>query len=377
VFRESDWQMYRKVNERFARAVLAEARSEDPVVLVQDYHFALLPAMIRELLPRATILAFWHIPWPNPESFGICPWREEIIAGLLGSTILGFHTRYHCNNFLQTVDRFIEARIEYESSTVSYGGHVTDVESYPISIAWPTKTDPEPVDATRTRIRRALGLPDGQLMGLGVDRLDYTKGILERLRAVERLFELHPEWKGRFTFVQIAAPSRTSLEEYQRFESQVRALAAQIESRFGDSEWQPIRLLIEHHDAESIRAHYRACDVCMVTSLHDGMNLVAKEFVAARDDEQGVLILSQFAGAARELHEALIVNPYYVDEVAEALHRALAMPPQEQRERMASLRGFVRENSVYRWAGRMLLDASRQRRRERIDARIDEYSDAT
>ncbi|GAB4479790.1 MAG: trehalose-6-phosphate synthase [Burkholderiaceae bacterium] len=376
VFRSEDWEQYCAVNERFAEAVVEEAHTDDPVVLIQDYHFALAPRMVRERLPRATIITFWHIPWPNPESFGICPWRTEILDGLLGSTILGFHTRYHCNNFLQTVDRFLEARIEHESSTVSFGGHLTQVESYPISIAWPAAENDEPVAAARERTRRALGIDDEQLLGLGVDRLDYTKGIVERMRAVERLFELHPEWLHRFTFVQIAAPSRSSLDEYQRFEAQVRATAAQINARFGDPTWQPIRLLVEHHDAESVRAHYRACDVCLVTSLHDGMNLVAKEFVAARDDERGTLILSQFAGASRELHEALIVNPYHIEQVAEALHRALAMPAAEQRERMASLRQLVREFNVYRWAGRMLLDAARLRRRERIAARIDAGSEA-
>ncbi len=375
VFRNEDWDQYRAVNQRFADAVVAEAHTDDPVVLVQDYHFALLPRLVRERLPRATIITFWHIPWPNPESFGICPWRGEILDGLLGSTILGFHTRYHCNNFLQTVDRFLETRIEYERSTVSFGGHLTQVESYPISIAWPEAEDDEPAAAARARIRREFGIDDEQLVGLGVDRLDYTKGIIERLRAVERLFELHPKWLGRFTFVQIAAPSRSSLDEYQRFEAQVRATAAQINARFGDRTWQPIKLLVEHHDAASVRAHYRACDVCLVTSLHDGMNLVAKEFIAARDDERGTLILSQFAGASGELHEALIVNPYHIEQVAEALHRALAMPAAEQRERMASLRQLVREFNVYRWAGRMLLDAARLRRRERIAARIGEHSE--
>ena len=376
VFRTEDWVQYKAVNQKFADAVVDEASTDDPVILVQDYHFALVPRLIRERLPRATIITFWHIPWPNPESFGICPWRSEIIDGLLGSTILGFHTRFHCNNFLQTVDRFIEARIEQETSTVSFGGHRTQVESYPISIAWPTAVDTEPTEAVRSRIRRTLEIPESGLLGLGVDRLDYTKGILERLRAVERLFELHPEWLGRLTFVQIAAPSRSSLDEYQRFELQVRATATEVNARFGDSTWQPIRLLIEHHDAESVRSHYRACDVCMVTSLHDGMNLVAKEFIAARDDEHGVLILSQFAGASRELHEALIVNPYYIDQVAEALHRSLGMPLQEQRERMVSLRRLVRDFSVYRWAGRMFLDAARLRRRERIVARIGEHPEA-
>lgn len=373
LFRDDDWRQYTRVNERFADAVAQEAKTDDPVVLIQDYHFALLPRMVRERLPRATIITFWHIPWPNPESFGICPWRTEILDGLLGSTILGFHTRYHCGNFLQTVDRFLETRIEYEDSTVSYGGHLTRVESFPISIAWPTpQATDKSVDDCRREIREHFGLPADHLVALGVDRLDYTKGIAERLRAVERLLELHPEWVGRFSFVQIAAPSRSSLEEYQRFEAHVRATAAQINARFGEPGYEPVRLLIEHHSAASVREHYRAADVCVVTSLHDGMNLVAKEFIAARDDERGVLILSQFAGASRELHEALIVNPYHIEEVAEALHRALAMPNEEQRERMVSLRQLVREFNVYRWAGRMLLEAARLRQRERLTERIGE-----
>ncbi len=370
-FRTNDWNQYVAVNRKFADAVAQEVHSDDPIVLIQDYHFALLPQLVRKRLPRATIITFWHIPWPNPESFGICPWRSEIINGLLGSTILGFHTRYHCNNFLQTVDRFLEARIEYESSTVSFGGHLTRVEAYPISIAWPDTTpNDESTEAVRARIRRGLGVDDAQVLGLGVDRLDYTKGIIERLRSVERFFELYPKWVGRFSLVQIAAPSRSSLEDYLHFEQQVRRTADEINNRFGRNGWLPIRLLIEHHSESSVRAHYRACDVCMVTSLHDGMNLVAKEFVAARKDERGVLILSQFAGAARELNEALIVNPYFIEEMATTLHRAVSMPEEEQRERMVNLRELVRELNVYRWAGRMLIDAARLRRRERFATRV-------
>ncbi len=376
VFRSDDWAQYRHVNERFADAVVAEARTSDPVVLVQDYHFALLPALIRERLPKATIITFWHIPWPNPESFGICPWREEILRGLLGSTIVGFHTPFHCNNFLQTIDRFLEARIEHENSTVHVGGHLTRIESYPISIAWPTTSDPTPILECARRVRSRFGLDLAHRIGLGVDRLDYTKGISERMRAVERLFELHSEWIGRFTFVQIASPSRSSLEEYQHFESAVRDLAARINARFGNGVYLPIRLLIEHHDADAVREYYRGCDVALVTSLHDGMNLVAKEFVAARDDEQGVLILSHFAGAARELHEALVVNPYHTEEVAETLHRALVMPAAEARVRMRSLRQVVRDFNVYRWAARMLLDAAQLRRRERVAARIGAHTSA-
>ncbi|MBI4997442.1 MAG: trehalose-6-phosphate synthase, partial [Rhodocyclales bacterium] len=368
IFRSADWAHYVAVNKKFAEAVVAEARTPNPIVLVQDYHFALLPRMIRELLPDATIITFWHIPWPNPESFAICPWREEIISGLLGSSILGFHTQFHCNNFVDTVDRFLEARVDRESFTVTLGGKQTAVRRYPISIAWPP--DPEMVDKAigqcRAEVRAANGLPAGHLIGIGIDRLDYTKGIMERFRAVERLLELQPEWIGRLTFIQIGAPTRTGIDEYQNHEVQVRALAARINDRFGRGVPPPIVLKVEHHEPREVYEYLRAAEFCFVSSLHDGMNLVAKEFVAARDDERGVLILSQFTGAARELPEALIVNPYDADQSAAALHLALTMPPTEQRDRMRLMRGLVGEFNVYRWAGRMLLDAATMRRRNRL-----------
>ncbi|MFT3818123.1 MAG: trehalose-6-phosphate synthase [Rubrivivax sp.] len=373
VFRESDWQAYRAVNQRFADAVVAEARSEDPVVLVQDYHFALLPAMVREKLPQATILTFWHIPWPNPESFGICPWRREILQGMLGSTILGFHTRYHCKNFIETVDRHLEARIEHEHSTIAFGGKETLVESYPISIAWPDEArqaEAPPVAECRRRVVERLQLPPEVCLAVGVDRFDYTKGILERLNAVERMLEKYPQWVGRFVFVQVAAPTRSALDEYRSFQQRVQQATDRINGRFGRPGYQPVHLLPTHHESDAVNELFRAADVCLVTSLHDGMNLVCKEFVAARDDLAGVLLLSRFAGAAREMPEALIVNPYHVEETADALYRAATMPAAEQRERMASLRSTVREFNVYRWAGRMLADAGRWRLRARIEARV-------
>jgi trehalose 6-phosphate synthase len=376
VFRSADWDQYVEVNQRFADAVIQEARTDDPVVLVQDYHFALLPRMVREVLPKATIITFWHIPWPNPESFGICPWREEILEGLLGSTILGFHTSFHCKNFMETVDRYLETRIEHEASTISYGGKLTQVEAYPISIAWPeTVGAGQPsIAECRASVRNELGLPENQLLALGVDRLDYTKGIIEKFQAIERLLEQHPNLIGRVTLVQIAAPSRSSLDEYQNFEARVRMLAQRINQRFSSGSYAPILLKVEHHDADQVNRYYRGADVCVVTSLHDGMNLVAKEFIAARDDERGVLVLSQFTGAARELHEALMVNPYYIEQSAEVLYRALTMPEVEQRDRMRSMRSLVKDFNVYRWAGRMLLDAARLRQRERIMTKIHSHS---
>ena len=376
IFREQDWEHYRHVNQLFADAVVAEARSEDPIVLVQDYHFALLPAMVRKKLPRATILTFWHIPWPNPESFGICPWRAEIVEGMLGSTILGFHTRFHCKNFIETVDRYLEARIEHEHSTITFGGEQTLVESYPISIEWPTPEEvrewPSPAQCRNEVIER-LGIPREHRIAVGVDRFDYTKGILERLHAVERMLEKHPEMQSKFTFVQVAAPSRSALEEYRVFQERIQAATERINTRFARSGPPVVRLLAQHHEHEEVMKLYRASDACLVTSLHDGMNLVCKEFVAARDDERGVLILSRFAGAAREMPEALIVNPYHVEETADALYRALTMPPGEQRERMASLRSTVREFNVFRWAGRMLSDAARLRLRQRVNERVQRH----
>ena len=381
VFRSSDWEKYVTVNQRFADTVVQEAHTDDPVVLVQDYHFALLPGMVREVLPKATIITFWHIPWPNPESFGICPWREEILEGLLGSTILGFHTPFHCKNFIETVDRYLETRIEHEASTISYGGKLTQVEHYPISIAWPDSNghsvERPSVAECRAAVRKEHGMAADHLLAVGVDRLDYTKGIVERFQAVERMLEVHPNLIGKFTMIQIAAPSRTSLDEYQNFEARVRMLVQRINTRFANDTYQPIILKAEHHDTEQINRYYRAADVCLVTSLHDGMNLVAKEFIAARDDERGVLVLSQFTGAARELHEALIVNPYHIEQSAEALYRALTMPEVEQRERMRSMRSLVKDFNIYRWAGRMLLDAARLRQRERISTKIRSHSRAS
>jgi trehalose-6-phosphate synthase len=376
VFRSSDWEQYERVNQRFADTVIKEARTDDPVVLVQDYHFALLPRMIRDVLPKATIITFWHIPWPNPESFGICPWREEILEGLLGSTILGFHTQFHCKNFIETVDRYLETRIEHEASTISYGGKLTQVEHYPISIAWPEGEVAEQgsVAECRAAIRQELGVAEEQVLGVGIDRLDYTKGIIERFQAVERMLEQHPALVGRFTMVQIAAPSRSSLDEYQNFEGRVRSLVQRINKRFSSGSYEPIILKVEHHTSDQVNRYYRAADVCLVTSLHDGMNLVAKEFIAARDDERGVLVLSQFTGAARELHEALIVNPYHIEQSAEALFRAVTMPEVEQRERMRSMRSLVKDFNIYRWAGRMLLDAARMRQREKIMSKIRSHS---
>jgi trehalose 6-phosphate synthase len=372
VFRSEDWRHYQAVNERFADAVCAEVDSEDPIVLVQDYHFALAPRMIRERLPRATVLMFWHVPWPNAQRLGICPWRKELLEGMLGASILGFHTQLDCNSFVDSCDRFLEARIDREQNAVVQLGRSTLVRPYPISLEWPNRWSraAPAVEECRKSVFAELGLAPDAKLGVGVDRLDYTKGLEERLLAVERLLERQPELQGRFTFVELAAPSRTVIERYRQLNESVERVAERINERFARGAYRPIVMLRAHHEPPAVFRFLRAADLCYVSSLHDGMNLVAKEFVAARDDERGVLVLSQFTGASRELTEALIVNPYDLEEASGALAAALTMSVDEQADRMRSMRAFLSEFNVYRWAGRMLVDAARVRSRERLSDKL-------
>jgi trehalose 6-phosphate synthase len=374
VFRSADWRQYRNVNQKFADAVCSEVDSKDPIILVQDYHFALAPAMIRKRLPTATVIVFWHIPWPNAERMGICPWRNELLEGLLGSSILGFHTQLHCNNFLDSVDRFLETRRDQEQNAVMMQGHRTLVRPYPISLEWPVHwvVESPSVEECRARVWQEFGLKPNALLGIGVDRLDYTKGVEERLEAVELLLERHPEFRGRFSFAQLAAPSRTKIERYRELNEAVERLTERINQRFGSKDYKPIILLRSHHEPPEVFRFYRAADLCYISSLHDGMNLVAKEFVAARTDLKGVLVLSEFTGAARELTEALIVNPYDLEGSCEALAAALTMPADEQQDRMRSMRSVLVQFNVYRWAGKMLVDASRLRNQERVTGRLAE-----
>ena len=360
VFRPEDWFQYQRVNRRFADAVLQEMEgTQSPILLVQDYHFALLPRMVKEARPDARVAIFWHIPWPNAEAFGICPWQRELIDGLLGADLIGFHIQSHCNNFLETVDRAVEALTEWDRFAVNRQGHVTRVRPYPISVAFNETaplTEPSPSSgAERAALCEEMGV-EATLLGVGVDRVDYTKGILERFSAIEHFLELNPAYQRRFSFVQIGAPSRTHIDRYRNFLEEVTAEAERINARFQIGRWKPIVLLKRHHSHEEIARFYRAASLCLVTSLHDGMNLVAKEFVVSREDERGVLILSTFAGAALELHDALLVNPYDVQQVAGAIHRALDMTEEEQSMRMKRLRDGVRENNIYRWAASLLSD---------------------
>jgi trehalose 6-phosphate synthase len=365
VFRSQDWGFYGAVNQRFADAVLEEIAGEiDPVVLVQDYHFALLPRLIKAARPDARVAIFWHIPWPNPEAFGICPWQAELLDGLLAADLVGFHVQAHCNNFLDTVDRLLESRIDRERFAVNRGGRFTYVRPFPISVPFGAEAARQaPAESgclERVGMLRALGV-EAAMMGVGVDRIDYTKGIPERFRALETFFEKHASYVGRFTFVQIGAPSRTNIRRYHDLMEEVTDEAERINRRFRSNGWRPILFLPRHHSHSQILPYYRAADLCLVTSLHDGMNLVAKEYVAANNDERGVLILSRFAGASHELADALLVNPYDTEGLADAIYKALAMAPEERRARMARMRAYVREHNVYRWAGTLIAELAAMR----------------
>jgi len=358
IFRATDWQAYQNANRKFAAAVLEElAGAEAPLLLIQDYHFALLPRLVKQERPDTRIAIFWHIPWPNPEAFGICPWRNELLDGMLGADLVGFHTQAHCNNFLETVDGALESRIEWEQFAVKRSGSVSFVRPFPISIAAhddPIADGRAPAgQELRTSVLKNLGIHAG-FLGVGVDRIDYTKGIVERFRGIERFLEHWPSYRGNLVFVQIAAPSRTNIPRYHDLVAEVEAEAARINSRFQSGDWKPIALLSRHHSHSEILPYFRAADFCMVTSLHDGMNLVAKEFVAARQDEEGALILSQFTGASRELRDALIVNPYDTDQLSEAIRLALEMDSTERRARMQRMQQVVKSYNVYRWAGSLI-----------------------
>jgi alpha,alpha-trehalose-phosphate synthase [UDP-forming] len=355
IFRATDWEQYQQVNAKFADAVLAEmAATEHPVVIVQDYHFALLPKLIKQRRPDARVGIFWHIPWPNPEAFGICPWQRDLLDGLLGADLIGFHVQYHCDNFLETVNRALEARVEWERFAVNRSNHVTLVRPFPISVAFPPEThSTEPFHVHQAALLRELGI-EALYVGVGVDRIDYTKGILERLLGVERFLEKYPQYQQKFSFVQIGAPSRTRIKRYSDFVEEVEAEATRINTRFQSGNWRPIIFRKRHHSHSEVESVYRAADLCLVTSLHDGMNLVAKEYLAARHDEEGMLVLSEFTGAARELGDALIVNPYDTEGVADAIFSALEMEPAERRGRMHRMRSVVMQQNVYRWAGSLI-----------------------
>ncbi len=352
-FSRAEWDIYRSVNAKFRDAVLEEADGSPAIVFIQDYHFALLPRMIKEARPDITVAQFWHIPWPNREAFRIFPWGEELLDGLLGNDLLGFHIQYHCNNFFDTVEATIESRVDYEHFQVFRGGRPTLVRPFPISVdadqIGRDAKGPE-VRHRRTRFLKELGEEVGRTVLLvGADRVDYTKGIPERLRALDLMLTRHPDLKEKVTLVQLAAPSRTVLESYRRLNDEIDRLVDEINWRHSTDQWLPVRFLRAQHDYYAVLAACRMAHAALVTSLHDGMNLVAKEFISVRTDGDGVLILSKYTGAAREFPDALLVNPYDIDELADAFHAACRMPEEERRQRMERMRAQMKRGTVYHW----------------------------
>ncbi|HZY73475.1 MAG TPA: trehalose-6-phosphate synthase [Edaphobacter sp.] len=373
-FRASDWEYYNKVNARFADALVEEmAGEEHPVVLIQDYHFALLPRMVKDRMPHARVAIFWHIPWPNSESFSICPWQQELLDGLLGADLIGFHVQAHCNNFLNTVDRVLEARVDWEHFSVKRNGHWSSVLPFPISVESSDEVTPaggeRSAEEERSALIAELGI-EATFLAVGVDRVDYTKGIIERFLAVESFLERYPRYQGKFTFIQIGAPTRSRIQRYADFQNEVEVEANRINDRFRRGKWRPIVFLNRQHTHQEVRRYYRAAHLCMVTSLHDGMNLVAKEYVAARQDERGVLILSRFTGAARDLRDAIIVNPYDIQSTADAIAQALNMDIGEMIERMQRMRKSVKEHNIYWWAGSLIGDLCELRLKKTKNTKI-------
>jgi trehalose 6-phosphate synthase len=365
-FRAADWDHYVRANQRFANAVLEESLADQSVVLVQDYQLALVPQMLKAARPDLIVGIFWHIPWPNPEAFRICPRGAEILRGMLGADLIGFHLQQYCNNFLDTVDRMVEARLDWDHFSVELKGHATMIRPFPISVeSWSERGVPQgdELAAQIAQLKERHSL-EGVRIAVGVDRIDYTKGLPERFRAIARFLEKYPQHRERFTFVQLGAPSRTHIPRYRSLVGELETLADEINWKFQTERWKPIRFLAAHHDASTVHAFLTMADLCVVSSLHDGMNLVAKEYVAAKAPGAGMLVLSEFAGAARELSDAMIVNPYDTEQFADAIRYAVEMSDDERHDRMQRMQSTVEENNVYRWAGNLLAELMAARTRQ-------------
>ena len=354
--RRSDWESYEHANRLFAAAVVQEAERVGgaPMVWLHDYHFALASEYIRERAPAALIHQFWHIPFPPPDVFGILPLgvQDTLLRGLLGNDLIEFQTSGFTNNFMECVARALPAAsLDRDENLIQFEGNQTRIGAFPISIdvaEWQRLARlPHTIDVSDTL--RSRYAPGNRQLVVSVDRMDYTKGIVRRLRALEHMWRDSPERRGAFTMLIVATPSRTDIPVYARLEHDVLEEIEKLNDEFRTLDWTPIVLVHDNVDADLLAAVYRAADVCVVSSLQDGMNLVAKEFVACRDDSDGVLVLSRFTGAADELESALLVNPFFIDAFADTLGVALDMPPDERRRRMAILRHNVQNATISDW----------------------------
>lgn len=355
-FEEADWLHYKAVNQKFAKTILDEIGDQKAFVFIQDYHLTLVPKLLREANPEIKSALFWHIPWPNPEAFRINPWKEEILQGMLGADLLGFHINHHVDNFLNTVDQTLEVRVDRVSSTVFSGGRESLIRSFPISVDYERikkEASSPAITGMIERIKKEYNLT-AQYIGIGTDRIDYTKGILERFKAIDKFLEKYPEYLGKFTFLQAGVLSRIHIKKYKELNDEINALVEQINWKYSSDSWQPIVMLRRHFSPNELIVLYRMADICIVSSLHDGMNLVAKEFVASTDPRKGMLMLSRFTGSARELTDAVLINPYASDNFAEAIKTALEMPPEEKEKRNLKMKENIAENNIYKWAGEII-----------------------
>ena len=335
VFSALDWKHYREVNKKFAQAILEEVGDQKAFVWIQDYHLALLPKFLKEASPNIVTAHFWHIPWPNPEAFRICPMKNEILEGLLANDLLGFHIRYHCDNFISSVDRELEAKIDRERFSITRMGHETIVRPFPISVdfeAISERAASSVVEEKMKQFKEEFALKDKVIL-LGLDRIDYTKGLADRLKALDRFMEKYPQYKEKFIFLQIGQLSRVHIQQYKELNDQLNSLVEEINWKHSTENWSPIKLVRKYSAYDEVLAFYRLADICIVSSLHDGMNLVCKEYISVKSDLNGVLLLSQFTGAARELPDAVMINPYNIDGFADKIKRAIEMKPEARKRR--------------------------------------------
>ena len=355
-FSAEDWKSYQLINERFANAILAEIGDKEAFIFLQDYHLTLVPKLIKQANPKAKVALFWHIPWPNPEVFRICPCKNEILEGLLAADLLGFHIHYHADNFMETINHNLEAKVNKVTSTVTYEGTETLVRPYPISIDSEKISKEAASQAVATyidKVKEELGITS-EFIGIGTDRIDYTKGLLEKLEAIDRFLEKFPEFQGRFVYIQIGSLSRIHLETYKKLNDDINSLVERINWKYSSDNWSPIIFIRKYFTPQQLLSIYRMANICLISSLHDGLNLVAKEFVAASAEDKGMLVLSKFTGAARELTEAVTFNPYNPDECAEAIKQALIMPEDQRKNKMTKMKAEVAEHNIYRWSAEII-----------------------
>ncbi|MBU0657127.1 MAG: trehalose-6-phosphate synthase [Gammaproteobacteria bacterium] len=355
-FVEKDWNQYKDINERFAKSILEEVNGKNAFVFIQDFHLTLVPKMLKDANPNIKVAHFWHIPWPNPEVFRICPWKKEILEGLLGADLLGFHINYHVDNFLESINQELEAKVDKVGSNVVYGGRETLVRSFPIGVDYEKICNSAVSDKVKNNItilKKQLNISDVKYIGVGADRIDYTKGIPERLKAIDRFFEKYPKFQGKFVFLQIGALSRIHIQAYKDLNEEINSLVERINWKYSTDDWSPVIMMRRHFTPEDLMAFYHMSDICLCSSLHDGMNLVCKEFVSAAEPDAS-LVLSRFTGAARELTDSALINPYEPDAFADAIKASLEAAKKTREQKMLKMKETVSEGNIYKWAGKII-----------------------